>query len=35
MKALMIVLVLASLVSVSVGCKAKVDSDGVSIQKTN
>ncbi len=35
MKSLLILIVLASLVSVTVGCKAKVDSDGASIQTTH
>ncbi len=35
MKRLFTLLVVLSLVSVVVGCKAKVDSDGVSVQKTN
>jgi hypothetical protein len=35
MKSLFVLLVLATLVSVTVGCKAKIDSDGASVQSTH
>jgi len=35
MKRLLVLLVLASLVSVIVGCKAKIDTDGASVQTTH
>ena len=35
MKWLLMMVVLASLVSVTVGCKAKIDSDGASVTSTH
>jgi hypothetical protein len=35
MKLLLMFTVLVSLVSVTVGCKAKIDSDGASVQSTH
>jgi hypothetical protein len=35
MKSLLVLLVLAALMSVTVGCKAKIDSDGASVQTTH